>query len=35
VLRDPHAKVKAALPASTQERIAAIAAELVKQLQLQ
>jgi hypothetical protein len=35
VLRDPHAKAKTALPASTQERIAAIAAELVKQLQLQ
>jgi len=35
VLRDPRAKAKAALPASTQERIAVIAAELVKQLQLQ
>lgn len=34
VLRDPHAKPKTALPAATQERIAAIAAELVKQLQL-
>jgi hypothetical protein len=35
VLRDPHAKAKTALPAPTQERIAAIAQELVKQLQLQ
>lgn len=35
VLRDPHAKAKTELPAHTQERIAAIAKELVKQLQLQ
>jgi len=34
VLRDPRAKAKTALPASTQERIVAIAAELVRQLQL-
>ena len=34
VLRDPHAKPKTTLPAATQERIAAIAAELVKRLQL-
>lgn len=35
VLRDPHAKAKTTLPASTQERIATIAGELAKQLQLQ
>jgi hypothetical protein len=34
VLRDPHAKPKTTLPAATQERIAAIAEELVKRLQL-
>ena len=34
VLRDPHGKPKTTLPAATQERIAAIAAELVRQLQL-
>jgi hypothetical protein len=34
VLHDAHAKPKTALPAATKERIAAIAAELVKQLQL-
>ncbi len=34
VLRDTHAKPKTALPAATQERIATIAAELVKRLQL-
>jgi hypothetical protein len=34
VLRDPHGKPKTTLPAATQECIAAIAAELVKQLQL-
>ena len=34
VLRDPHAKPKTTLPATTQERIAAIATELVKRLQL-
>ena len=34
VLRDPHAKPKTTLPAATQERIAAIAAELVNRLQL-
>ena len=34
VLHDAHAKPKTALPATTRERIAAIAAELVKQLQL-
>jgi hypothetical protein len=34
VLRDPHAKPKTALTAASQERIAAIAAELVKLLQL-
>jgi hypothetical protein len=34
VLRDPHAKPRLALPQATQERIAAIAAELVKRLQL-
>ena len=35
VLRDPHAKAKTALPMATQDRIAAIVAELVKRLQLQ
>src|SRR5580692_7191079 len=34
VLRDTHAKPKASLPAATQERITAIAAELAKRLQL-
>jgi hypothetical protein len=34
VLRDPHAKHGTALPQSTQERIASIAEELVKRLQL-
>jgi hypothetical protein len=34
VLRDPHAKHDTSLPELTQERIAAIAAELVKRLQL-
>jgi hypothetical protein len=34
VLRDPRAKPKTALTAASQERIAAIAAELVKRLQL-
>jgi hypothetical protein len=34
VLRDPHAAPRTGLPAATQERIAAIAAELVKRLQL-
>ena len=34
VLRDPHAKLKTSLPTATQERIAAIADELVKRLQL-
>jgi hypothetical protein len=34
VLRDPHAMPGAALPHATQERIAAIAAEFVKRLQL-
>jgi hypothetical protein len=34
VLRDTHAKPKTTLPAATQERIAAIAAELAKRLQL-
>ena len=34
VLSDPHAKVKAALPQATQERVQHIAAELVKRLQL-
>jgi hypothetical protein len=33
-LRDPHGKPKTTLPAATQECIAAVAAELVKQLQL-
>ncbi len=34
VLRDPHAKPKTTLTAATQERIAGIAADLVKRLQL-
>ena len=34
VLRDPHAQAHAALPHITQERIAAIAKEFVKRLQL-
>ena len=34
VLRDPHAAPRTGLPAATQERIAAIANELVKRLQL-
>ena len=34
VLRDTHAKPKTSLPAATQERITAIAAELAKRLQL-
>ena len=34
VLRDPRAKLKTTLPAATQERITAIAAELSKQLGL-
>ncbi len=34
VLRDPHAQAKTTLPPATQERIAAIAAEFVKRLQL-
>jgi len=34
VLRDPHAKPKTTLPSATQERIAAIAAELAKRLGL-
>jgi hypothetical protein len=34
VLRDTHAKPKASLPAATQERITAIAAELTKRLQI-
>jgi hypothetical protein len=34
VVRDAHAKPKTTLPAATQERISAIAAELVKRLQL-
>jgi hypothetical protein len=34
VLRDTHAKPKTTLPSATQERIAAIAAELAKRLQL-
>jgi hypothetical protein len=34
VLRDTHAKPKTTLPSATQERIAAIAAELSKRLQL-
>src|SRR5580700_10102311 len=35
VLRDAHAKPKATLPSATQERISAIASELVKRLQLE
>jgi hypothetical protein len=35
VIRDPHGKPKTTLPAVTQERIAAIAAQLVKQLQIE
>ena len=35
VIRDPHGKAKTTLPSDTQERIAAIAAELVKRLQLE
>jgi len=35
VLRDPHATPKAPLGAATRERIAAIAAELAKRLQLE
>src|ERR1700675_3410893 len=35
VLRDPHAKPRMALPPATQERIAAIAGEFVKRLQLE
>lgn len=34
VLRDPHAKPKTTLPSATQERIAAIAAELAQRLGL-
>src|SRR5271168_3480116 len=34
VIRDPHAKLKTTLPSATQERIAAIAAELIKRLGL-
>jgi hypothetical protein len=34
VLQDPHAKPKTALSSATQERIATIAAELAKRLQL-
>jgi hypothetical protein len=34
VLRDPHAKPGASLPSASQERVASIAAELVKRLQL-
>jgi hypothetical protein len=34
VLRDPHAKLKTTLPASTQERITAIVAELANRLSL-
>ena len=34
ILRDTHAKPKTTLPAATQERITAIAAELSKRLQL-
>jgi hypothetical protein len=35
VLRDPHAKPKTALPSATRQRIAAIAAELAKRLQIE
>jgi hypothetical protein len=34
VLRDPHAKPGTSLPSASQERVASIAAELVKRLQL-
>jgi hypothetical protein len=34
VLQDPHAKPQTALPLATQDRIAAIASELAKRLQL-
>jgi hypothetical protein len=34
VLRDPQAQPRTTLPAATQERIASIAAELIKRLQL-
>ena len=34
VLRDPHAKLKTTLPAATQDRVVAIAAELAKRLGL-
>jgi len=34
ILRDTHAKPNATLPAATQERIAVIAAESAKRLQL-
>jgi hypothetical protein len=34
VLHDTHAKPKTTLPSATQERIAAIAGELAKRLQL-
>lgn len=34
VIRDPHAKAKTTLPQATQERIASIADELAKRLQL-
>jgi hypothetical protein len=35
VLQDPQAKAKTALPAATRQRVAAIAAELVKRLQIE
>lgn len=35
VLQDPQGKAKTALPAATRQRIAAIAAELVKRLQIE
>jgi hypothetical protein len=35
VVRDPHANSKASLAAATQERIAGIAREFVKRLQLE
>jgi hypothetical protein len=35
VLSDPHAKIKTAMPAATQDRIHCIAGELVKRLQLE
>ncbi|MGB2656142.1 MAG: hypothetical protein WAN62_20335, partial [Candidatus Acidiferrum sp.] len=34
IVRDPHGKPKTTLPAATQERISAIAAELAKRLGL-